>query len=398
MGRAKVGERPTIAVVTSTFPPSVGGSEQYHLFTARALAETARVVVLTSDLMLAGGGSPAASQGVEVRYLPSIRLLGEAWMLPGALWQELRKLRPDFIWLNCPSLGADTGGIYAQLAGTPWAATYHADLSQEAFYRRLYTRLESVLLRRANLLYVTSEPYRAIELARGIRPERVRVVPTGPYVGDGGRLKPAGAGVSEEDRAGPEHRFLFVGGLDRHHAYKRLDLLLTALKGSHAENEAPMLWIVGDGDRRPSFEATVASLGLAQRVTFLGRIDDLALVERYHSAWALVLPSNTLGEGFGTVAVEAAAYGCPVIAPASVPSAAMLATFGGAVLYDAGDPDGLPRALRSVWGSSQLRRQLAEGARKAAEELRWEQLLPRFTAPVLEEIRRHGAPREGASA
>ncbi|MFN8537437.1 MAG: glycosyltransferase [Thermomicrobiales bacterium] len=72
--------------------------------------------------------------------------------------------------------------------------------------------------------------------------------------------------------------------------------------------------IVGDGDLRPTYEATARRLGLGERVSFAGRVSDEALPDYYRLADVTVLPSVTMGEAFGLVLVESLACATPVIA------------------------------------------------------------------------------------
>ena len=70
-----------------------------------------------------------------------------------------------------------------------------------------------------------------------------------------------------------------------------------------------ILLLVGDGELRASVERRVNSLGLSERVLFLGQRSD---VNRFYSAAdAFVLPS--LYEGLGIVAVEAQRAGLPCL-------------------------------------------------------------------------------------
>lgn len=71
---------------------------------------------------------------------------------------------------------------------------------------------------------------------------------------------------------------------------------------------------VGDGSDRPRLEAKAASLGVADRVIFTGRIDDSVKGDVYRLADVYVMPS--MGEGFGFVVVEALASGVPVVVSA----------------------------------------------------------------------------------
>ena len=104
---------------------------------------------------------------------------------------------------------------------------------------------------------------------------------------------------------------VFVGGMDRPHAFKGVDVLL------HAFEELPQdakLVLVGDGELRPEYEKLAKGLGIGERVTFLGRISDAELPDVYRSADVLAFPSVTGAEAFGLVALEAQACGIPVVA------------------------------------------------------------------------------------
>jgi phosphatidyl-myo-inositol dimannoside synthase len=74
--------------------------------------------------------------------------------------------------------------------------------------------------------------------------------------------------------------------------------------------------VVGDGSARPELEALAAQLNVADRVRFLGRVDDRTLRDEYASASLFVLvPRPRPGdvEGFGIVYIEAAAAGTPAL-------------------------------------------------------------------------------------
>jgi len=72
------------------------------------------------------------------------------------------------------------------------------------------------------------------------------------------------------------------------------------------------LVFVGDGPERPGAVEEAESLGIADRVRFLGKLDSVA--ELLGCADLLLLPSES--ESFGLVALEAMAAGVPVVASA----------------------------------------------------------------------------------
>ena len=103
-------------------------------------------------------------------------------------------------------------------------------------------------------------------------------------------------------------RLVHVGHLEPR---KNLEVLVRALALTDraAHNE---LWLVGaDAGSGASLRALAHSLGVADRVTFTGPVDDSELRRIYRSAGAIVVPS--VYEGFGLAALEGLAHGRPTL-------------------------------------------------------------------------------------
>jgi phosphatidylinositol alpha-1,6-mannosyltransferase len=98
--------------------------------------------------------------------------------------------------------------------------------------------------------------------------------------------------------------------------HKNVDLVLRAL--AELQNEHAFHYtIVGDGDLRPALEALALELGLSERVTFRGFVDQAELQNLLLRSDLFVLPTSATPiayEGFGLVYLEANACGCPVLA------------------------------------------------------------------------------------
>lgn len=101
--------------------------------------------------------------------------------------------------------------------------------------------------------------------------------------------------------------FLYVGQLIRS---KGIDTLLHAIVRM---KRACRLVIAGQGRQETMFRAMVDRLGLADKVTFLGRIPHENLGAWYTKAACVVLPARQ-PESFAFVGPEAMSYGTPVIA------------------------------------------------------------------------------------
>lgn len=92
-----------------------------------------------------------------------------------------------------------------------------------------------------------------------------------------------------------------------------LDFLLDVWAGLRRMRDCGILLIVGDGPERHRLKALASSLGVQQSVIFMGRVSDETLVSIYRSSVCSLVPTQAF-EGFGLVAAESLAAGCPVLA------------------------------------------------------------------------------------
>lgn len=100
----------------------------------------------------------------------------------------------------------------------------------------------------------------------------------------------------------------YLLSVGRVESVKRVDLAVRALALADA---GLRLVVAGDGTQRGSVERTAAEAGVADRVTFLGSVDDEQLLDLYADALAVVYPP--FDEDFGYVTLEAFLAGKPVI-------------------------------------------------------------------------------------
>lgn len=161
------------------------------------------------------------------------------------------------------------------------------------------------------------------------------------YPAISGRLHTIPVAVEESLGVGVEpgprhdgHVFLFVGRLS---VEKRVDRIIHAVRSSGIPDAR--LLIAGNGPELPRLVR--AASGTA--VEFLGDVPHDTLSSLYQAADALVLASEY--EGLPTVALEALANGCPVVAPAGCGLEAVV-TDGRGILVTT--LDAIPEALRAV--------------------------------------------------
>jgi glycosyltransferase involved in cell wall biosynthesis len=131
--------------------------------------------------------------------------------------------------------------------------------------------------------------------------------------------------------------------------------------------------IVGDGPDRKSLSRQIASAGLAEHVTLLGRRDRTEVAELLRTADVLAASSvptrSGKREGIPVVLMEAMASGIPVVASgiSGIPELVEDGLTG--LLVPPGDPEALARALSRLHDDPLLRRELGlAGREKVVEE------------------------------
>lgn len=113
----------------------------------------------------------------------------------------------------------------------------------------------------------------------------------------------------DNDAPRPRGSLAFLGRLTPD---KGADLPITALAGLVRTGHDAYLVIMGDGPHRPELEALAASLGVRERVKFMGSVDGTTANRVLNQSAIAIVPSRQ-PESFGTVALEEAGSGCVVV-------------------------------------------------------------------------------------
>ncbi len=360
--------------------PVLGGIENHIKVVAEAQAAAGhRVVVLVCD----PGMRTRVEKIREVQVIKAGRFTTAASM-PLSLSQPviLSRLRPDVAHVHSPyPLGELANWLLGRARAT--VITHHSDVVRQRSWLRLYGPLLRLVLASADRIIATSPRY--IESSPWLHPlrEKCVVVPLGV---DHRRFVPPAIPFE-----GPP-TLLFVGRL---RYYKGLDSLLyalTELPGIH-------LTVAGDGPMRGPWEALASELGLADRVHFLGEVEEEALPLLYHQAHLFVLPANARAEAFGTVLLEAMASGLPCITTevGTGTSWVVQDTVTGRVVPPR-DPQALARAVRELMDSPLRRAEMGQAGRARVEAtFTLEQMIARLEAVYREALQGELWPGDGLS-
>jgi glycosyltransferase involved in cell wall biosynthesis len=235
---------------------------------------------------------------------------------PG-LWKEIRTGKYDAVlcyvsylrvsfWISCAACKISKTAF---LFGTDASSLVSRAASRWKYYlKRAYW---PVLFSLADQVFVPSSATRDLMLSVRVPSSKISMTPyvvdNDWWVAESGKVDRnairASWGASSSTAV-----FLFCAKLQR---WKRpMDLLLAFSELSTEERAQAILVFAGEGHQRSELEKNAASLGVADRVRFLGFVNQSRLPGVYTSADLLVLPSEY--EPFAVVVNEASCCSCPV--------------------------------------------------------------------------------------
>lgn len=190
----------------------------------------------------------------------------------------------------------------------PRVITWHSDIVKQKRLLALYRPFQIKEIQRAQALIAATEAHfsSSQQIPVSYPAQRRHVIPFGVDY-DKLNLSPARQALAHQLRQAAGGRPL-VFALGRHVAYKGFEYLISAMPQTEAQ-----LVLGGDGPLTEMLKRQAQTLGLGDRVRFVGRIDDQALGAYYHACDMFCLPSVTTNEAFGLVQLEAMACGKPVV-------------------------------------------------------------------------------------
>jgi len=349
-----------VVLVSGIWPPDVGGPSSHAPALAAALLEAGHEVEVVTTADVAPESRPypvrwvARSRPAPLRHLAVVREVASAardadrvyattMVRRAALGAALAR-RPLVV-----KLVADEAFERERRSGRFDGSLEEFQAARGGPRRRLLRATRTVALRRAERVLVPSAYLRGIALGWGLAPERVRVVPNpAPELPQLPSREEARAALGV---TGPA---LATAG--RLTAQKALPDALQAI----ARVPAVELLVLGDGSERPALERDAETLGVSDRVRFLGAGTRDDVLRLFRAADAVLVTSAW--ENLPHTVLEALAVGTPVIATAvgGIPEVVVDGENG--LLVPPHDVDAIAAAVARLVREEDLRRALAAAA------------------------------------
>ncbi len=385
-----------IAYLTCVYPPYPGGIGVVAEGLAREMSKRGHEVHVFAPNQESGIRNQES--GVRVHYLVSWLRFGNAALLPQMLWR-LRGF--DVAHVLYPFYGvAEFVPLLRRFLKAKIVVHHLMDAVDTGwrgkFFQAHTQYLMPLIFRAAHLILAISEDYfRNSSLVRAYesfdQAPAIEFIPNGV---DTELFQPKG-GTNSESPANLQIRkfvensvfvpiILFVGGLDRAHYFKGVDVLIEALRILKWGGVAFNGQIIGEGELRPNFEAHARAAGLLHdeqgegmpaRVTlaqgsveFLGLVPHEKLPQYYQQATVCVVPSTESIECFSITAAEAQACGIPTIV-SDFPGVRTTIEEGvTGLLTRPGDPEELAHQIFKLIEDTALAQKMGQAGRTRAEK------------------------------
>jgi 1,2-diacylglycerol 3-alpha-glucosyltransferase len=285
----------------------------------------------------------------------------------GLLWRRIRRFQPDIVHVHLPFPVGLEGLIAARTLKIPLVGTNHTPVTEFLHYSPIRGAwVGRVAARYAAWFYsrcaFVSSPCEAIFQEMGARGFRAphRVIPN-PIRLD--VFHPLSDKPLLKRRFGlSEFTILYAGRLAPE---KHLDLLVRAVASLASEAPGITLALLGSGAADSDLRSLCRSLGVADRVQFLGYIPDLAAVaEVYNASDVFVIPSTA--ETQSLAAMQAMACGLPVVGVRAWGLTEYITEANG-LLVEPGDGKALTEALVYLLHSPDARLRLGNGGRGSVQ-------------------------------
>jgi glycosyltransferase involved in cell wall biosynthesis len=335
---------------------NVGGPALHVSYLTRGLDARGYETMLVAGSVGTEEGSmeyAARELGIAPVFVPQLQREISAGLDVAAivrLRRMIQEFRPHVVHTHTAKAGAvgRLAAATAHLRDRPVVVhTFHGHVLRGYFgsaQAEAFRRIEHVLARTTDRLIAVSPEVRDELVAFGVAPaEKFEVIRLGLDLADRAVAPEADVARVRRELAIPADRLL-IGWFGRMTEIKRVDDLLAAFAAFGATGVDAQLALVGDGPERARLEALADTLGLHDRVSFMGMQRHVAPL--YGACDIVALTSAN--EGTPVSLIEALAAGTPVVSTDVGGVRDVVAQGRSGLLVPPGDIDAFAGALRRL--------------------------------------------------
>ncbi|MGQ7312432.1 glycosyltransferase [Microbacterium arabinogalactanolyticum] len=342
-----------ILIGADTFAPDINGAARFAERLAAGLVQRGHDVHVVAP-NTAYRRSTTHTEIIEgepltMHRLPAVRWLPHDWLRFVWPWRSkhyarkvLDEVQPDVVHIQSHIVIGRGLTRIAHQRGIPVIATNHVMAENILDHTTMPDFLNRPILKLA-----WDDAKRTFDMTRAVTTPTRKAADFLEHTIEIKGVVPISCGIDRRNYTpviGPreQNRILFVGRLT---GEKKVDVVLHALAKLDPALDVHFD-IAGGGDQRKALEALAAQLGLADRVTFHGRVTDEELRELYSRASVFAIAS--IAELQSIVTMEAMASALPVVGANAVALPHLVHDGENGYLFEPGNVDDLVDKLTKV--------------------------------------------------
>jgi len=302
-------------MVTRNFPPLTGGMERLNHQVYHALSHQYKVSICGPEG--AGGFAEKDTPIAESPLSPLSRYLLHVQ------WQALRmswRVRPEIVYSGS-GLTAPAALMAGKVVGAKTICFLHGldIVASHAVYRHIFLPA----IRRFDRILVNSQHTANLAQQAGIKIEKISIVHPGTELPEWDERE--NARLRFKEKFGLENRQLLLSAGRLTQRKGVAEFIRHVLPGIANRFPRIMLLVIGEEPKNAlrhiqgvtdDIKKAIRETGLDDHVILLGRVDEKCLSDAYFACDIMIFPALELPgdvEGFGMVAIEAAAHGLPTL-------------------------------------------------------------------------------------
>ncbi len=365
--------RPRVLVVTRNLPPLVGGMERLNWHMAEELSRLAEVHIIGPEGSAAQG--PKGVTFTEVALHPLWKFL---FLSATNAVRIAKEWRPDLV-LAGSGLTAPAAYFGAKVAKARCTAYVHGlDITVK---HPIYQYAWLPFIRRMDTIIVNSSVTRRLAIAANVTEDRIHTV----YPGVSLPAQPVSLEAKQHflGKYGLEGKSLLIS-VGRLTSRKGLrEFVQNSLPGIVYAHPHAVLVIIGESPsnalgadlQSPQSIMDTARAGKVEKnIRLLGSVSEAELATAFECASLHIFPIRNIPndpEGFGMVAIEAAAHGVPTVAFANGGVIDAVAVGRSGELLPPDDYEGMARTVLNILRRSPENKSWREGCISFARQFEW---------------------------
>jgi glycosyltransferase involved in cell wall biosynthesis len=291
-----------------------------------------------------------------------------------------RRAAPDVLHAHWVLPNGFIGAVVSRLTGIPLVVSVPGSDAQVARSNALFGAMARLAFRQAGLITANSAELRDAVVGVGADRAKFDMI---VYGTDPDRMRPSRTGVDElRQSLGVSAGHIVVLAVGRMVPKKGFDVLLRAMAEPTLRLRPVVAVLVGEGDEWAAWKALGRSLGIDDRVRWVGSVPSDRISVYYNAAEILAMPAVTEPvDGLNVCVLDAMSCAKPVVGSnvAGNPLAIVEGVTG--MIVPERSPAALATALAAVADDPDLRLRMgAAGRRRIDEELGWPALTRRYVA------------------